>query len=97
MYGRQQQRCQSSRCGVVHSTSQDHASTYNVYIHVRRYWANGNVPLVSLLRTAGALHRLPKDLPLDVVSQVVLDNTRFAFTNFEKTIGIDGRHIRTAL
>jgi hypothetical protein len=29
------------------------------------YWANGNVPLVSLLRAAGALDRLPPDLPLD--------------------------------
>ena len=29
------------------------------------YWANGNAPLVALLRTAGALHRLPTDLPLD--------------------------------
>ena len=31
------------------------------------YWANGNVPLVALLRAAGALHRLPADLPLDAI------------------------------
>ena len=28
------------------------------------YWANGNVPLVGLLRASGALGRLPDDLPL---------------------------------
>lgn len=31
------------------------------------YWANGNVPLVSLLRASGALGSLPKDLPLDEI------------------------------
>ena len=31
------------------------------------YWANGNVPLVELLRAAGAIDRLPTDLPLDVI------------------------------
>ena len=31
------------------------------------YWANGNVPLVSLLRASGALGQLPSDLPLDAI------------------------------
>lgn len=31
------------------------------------YWTNGNVPLVSLLRAAGALNRLPADLSLDEI------------------------------
>jgi hypothetical protein len=42
------------------------------------YWANGNVPLASLLRAAGALGRLPEELPLgDVVDeymQYILDH-----------------------
>jgi hypothetical protein len=42
------------------------------------YWANGNVPLVSLLRASSALDRLPGNLPLDEIidasMQYVIDH-----------------------
>ena len=38
--------------------------------------ANGNVPLVSLLRAAGALGRLPKELPLETIIDSAMEYVR---------------------
>lgn len=44
-----------------------------VVLHLQ---ANGNVPLVSLLRAAGALGRLPKELPLETIIDSAMEYVR---------------------
>ena len=50
------------------------------------YWADGNVPLVSLLRAAGALGRLPADLPLN---EIIDEQMRYVIGTAEPRPGYD--------
>lgn len=70
------------------------------------YWANGNVPLLSLLRAAGALGRLPHDLPLDAIINAGMahvlatadDRAGYAYTRGAITAGgdVDQRNLTVA-